>query len=119
MANEVRLCGVPRRSFGDFPIAGKVTRRPRRRNPPDRKKQSPTLYIIRKPPPVARLRTPKAAIFTKLPLHDTMRSGTLFGTSGAVSLQPSKGGVYMRITLHIGQFTVTIIVKRRNRHPAR
>ena len=33
MANEVRLCGVPRRSFGYFPIAGKVPRpalRPRR-----------------------------------------------------------------------------------------
>ena len=28
MANEVRLCGVPRRSFGCFPIAGKVPRRP-------------------------------------------------------------------------------------------
>ncbi len=25
----------------------------------------------------------------------------------------------MRITLHIGPFTVTILVKRRNRHPAR
>ena len=33
MANEVRLCGVPRRSFGYFPIAGKVTR-PAGRNPP-------------------------------------------------------------------------------------
>ncbi len=27
-----------------------------------------------------------------------------------------KGGDTMRITLHIGQFTVTIIVKSRNRH---
>jgi len=25
----------------------------------------------------------------------------------------------MRITLHIGAFTVTIVVKRRNRHPDR
>ncbi len=25
----------------------------------------------------------------------------------------------MRITLHIGAFTVTIIVKRRNRHPGK
>ena len=28
MANEVRLCGVPRRRFGYFAAAGKVTRRP-------------------------------------------------------------------------------------------
>ena len=28
LANEVRLCGVPRRSFGYFPIVGKVPRRP-------------------------------------------------------------------------------------------
>ena len=27
-----------------------------------------------------------------------------------------KGGDYMRITLHIGRYTVTIIVKSRNRH---
>ena len=32
---------------------------------------------------------------------------------------PPKGGEAMRITLHIGAYTVTIIVKRRNRHPAR
>ena len=32
MANEVRPCGVPRRSFGFFPIAGKETR-PAGRNP--------------------------------------------------------------------------------------
>ena len=30
-----------------------------------------------------------------------------------------KGGEAMRITLHIGIFTVTIIVKSRNRHPGR
>ncbi len=28
MANEVRPCGVPRRRFGYFAAAGKVTRRP-------------------------------------------------------------------------------------------
>ena len=27
-----------------------------------------------------------------------------------------RGGDYMRITFHVGQFTVTIIVKSRNRH---
>ena len=32
LANGVRLCGVPRRSFGFFPIAGKETR-PAGRNP--------------------------------------------------------------------------------------
>ena len=36
--------------------------------PADGKESSPTLYIIRKPPPVARRRTPKAAIFDKTPL---------------------------------------------------
>ena len=78
------------------------------------------LYIKGELPEVAFSHTSKTRHFlTKLPLHDTMRKGTLFGTNGAVSLQPPKGGVYMRITLHIGQFTVTIIVKRRNRHPAR
>ena len=30
-----------------------------------------------------------------------------------------KGGETMRITLHIGSFTVTIIVKSRNRHSAK
>ena len=30
-----------------------------------------------------------------------------------------KGGETMRITLHIGRFTVTIIVKSRNRHSAK
>ncbi len=33
---------------------------------------------------------------------------------------PPKGGGVMRITLHIGAFTVTIVVKKReNRHPGR
>ncbi len=30
-----------------------------------------------------------------------------------------KGVRLMRITFHIGAYTVTIVVKRRNRHPAR
>ena len=96
--HEVPVGRVPRRSFGDFPIAGKVTRRPQAAKlpaktsrigapsrralqkeettltagaaklPADGKESSPTLYIIRKPPPVARRRTPKAAIFDKTPL---------------------------------------------------
>jgi len=37
----------------------------------------------------------------------------------AVGYTTRKGVRLMRITLHIGAFTVTIIVKRRNRHPAR
>ena len=37
----------------------------------------------------------------------------------AVSHTSRKGVRPMRITLHIGAFTVTIIVKRRNRHPGR
>ena len=36
MANEVRPCGVPRRSFGFFPIAGKETRRPQAAKSPAR-----------------------------------------------------------------------------------
>ena len=38
----------------------------------------------------------------------------------AVGYTTRKGVLLMRITLHIGPYTVTIIVKRReNRHPAR
>ena len=37
----------------------------------------------------------------------------------AVGYTTRKGVLLMRITPHIGPFTVTIIVKRRNRHPAR
>ena len=67
--HEVLIWSRPRRRFGDFAAAGKVTRRPQAAKlPADRKKLSPTLYIIRKPPPVARRRTPKAAIFDKTPL---------------------------------------------------
>ena len=39
-------------------------------------------------------------------------------TAGGWSHHP-KGGEAVRITLHIGPYTVTIIVKRRNRHPGR
>ena len=49
MANEVRPCGVPRRSFGFFPIAGKETR-PAGRNPVRRrapKRKSETYPLIR------------------------------------------------------------------------
>ena len=37
----------------------------------------------------------------------------------AVSYTTRKGVLSMRITLHIGRFTVTIIVKSRNRHSAK
>ena len=37
----------------------------------------------------------------------------------AVGYTTRKGVLLMRITLHIGRFTVTIIVKSRNRHSAK
>ncbi len=37
----------------------------------------------------------------------------------AVSRTTRKGVRHMRITFHIGSFTITIIVKSRNRHPDR
>ena len=37
----------------------------------------------------------------------------------AVSYTIPKGGGAMRITLHIGRFTVTIIVKSKDRHSAK
>ena len=37
----------------------------------------------------------------------------------AVGYTTRKGVLSMRITLHIGRFTVTIIVKSRNRHSAK
>ena len=37
----------------------------------------------------------------------------------AVDHTTRKGVLSMRITLHIGRFTVTIIVKSRNRHSAK
>ena len=50
-----------------------------------------------------------------------MRSGTLFCDKMEGGFSHSlRGGVKrMRITLHIGAFTVTIVVKRRNRHSAK
>ena len=42
-------------------------------------------------------------------------------TTAAVQLHHPKGGVYMPVTLtfHVKGFTVTITVKRTNRHPGR
>ena len=39
--------------------------------------------------------------------------------AAAVWLHTPEGGDSLRITFHIWQLTVTIIVKRGNRHPAR
>ena len=44
-----------------------------------------------------------------------MRSGAA-RTAGGYGYTTRKGVLLMRITLHIGSFTVTIIVKSRNRH---
>jgi len=49
----------------------------------------------------------------------TMHPRALPYTVGGWSHHP-KGGEAMRVTLHIGNFTVTIVVKKReNRHPGR
>ena len=50
-----------------------------------------------------------------------MQIGTLFcdKIEGDFSHSLREGVRQMRITLHIGAFTVTIIVKRRNRHSAK
>ena len=41
-------------------------------------------------------------------------------TVGGLAASLYKGGEAMRITFHVGDFTVTIMIKkRRNRHPAR
>lgn len=45
-------------------------------------------------------------------------TGTVKGGRREVTFPP-KGVPAMRITLHIGRFTVTVIVKSRNRHPGR
>ena len=47
-----------------------------------------------------------------------MQSGAA-RTAGGYGYTPAKGVLLMRITLHIGRFTVTIIVKSRNRHSAK
>ena len=64
---------------------------------------------------------PRRQFLTILPLHDTMQIGTLFcdKMEGGFSHSLREGVKRMRITLHIGAFTVTIVVKRRNRHSAK
>ena len=64
---------------------------------------------------------PRRQFLTKLPLHDTMQIRTLFcdKMEGGFSHSLREGVKRMRITLHIGAFTVTIVVKRRNRHSAK
>ena len=59
--------------------------------------------------------TAEAACFPpQAMIYSTRRCTTAGGWS-----HPPKGGEAMRITLHIGPFTVTIIVKSRNRHSAK
>ena len=50
-----------------------------------------------------------------------MQNKTLFcdKMEGGFSHNLREGVTRMRITLHIGRFTVTIIVKSRNRHSAK
>ena len=60
----------------------------------------------------------KAAFLTEYGELGKMRSGAA-RTAGGYGYTPAKGVLLMRITLHIGRFTVTIIVKSRNRHSAK
>ena len=57
----------------------------------------------------------KVTFLTKYAGLGKMRSGAA-RTAGGYGYTPAKGVLLMRITLHIGRFTVTIIVKSRNRH---
>ena len=57
----------------------------------------------------------KATFLTEYAELGKMRSGAA-RTAGGYGYTPAKGVLLMRITLHIGRFTVTIIVKSRNRH---
>ena len=57
----------------------------------------------------------KAVFLTEYAELGKMRSGAA-RTAGGYGYTPAKGVLLMRITLHIGRFTVTIIVKSRNRH---
>ena len=57
----------------------------------------------------------KAGFLTEYAELGKMRSGAA-RTAGGYGYTPAKGVLLMRITLHIGRFTVTIIVKSRNRH---
>ena len=60
----------------------------------------------------------KATFLTEYGELGKMRSGAA-RTAGGYGYTPAKGVLLMRITLHIGRFTVTIIVKSRNRHSAK
>ena len=57
----------------------------------------------------------KAVFLTEYAELGKMRSGAA-RTAGGYGYTPAKGVLLMRITLHIGRFIVTIIVKSRNRH---
>ena len=60
----------------------------------------------------------KADFLTEYAELGKMQSGAA-RTAGGYGYTPAKGVLLMRITLHIGRFTVTIIVKSRNRHSAK
>ena len=60
----------------------------------------------------------KAGFLTECAELGKMQSGAA-RTAGGYGYTPAKGVLLMRITLHIGRFTVTIIVKSRNRHSAK
>ena len=60
----------------------------------------------------------KVTFLTEYAELGKMRSGAA-RTAGGYGYTPAKGVLLMRITLHIGRFTVTIIVKSRNRHSAK
>ena len=66
----------------------------------------------------AALSCSKAGFLTEYTELGKMRSGAA-RTAGGYGYTPTKGVLLMRITLHIGRFTVTIIVKSRNRHSAK
>jgi hypothetical protein len=57
----------------------------------------------------------KVTFLTEYAELGKMRSGAA-RTAGGYGYTTRKGVLLMRITLHIGTFTVTIIVKSRNRH---
>jgi len=57
----------------------------------------------------------KAGFLTEYAELGKMQSGAA-RTAGGYGYTTRKGVLLMRITLHIGAFTVTIIVKSRNRH---
>ena len=67
----------------------------------------------------ARLRGRPLAIRRKTWYFKAGAAQTAGGWPHAPHAETRKGGEAMRITLHIGPFTVTIIVKSRNRHSAK